>query len=168
MPEQSKESTTLPVTPIVVPQNETKNSLLNTTHTQLSPTQLYIEGTVVTSDSQLAFKEYKVQLLISKQIDLEYGVTNVFTMLTIILALGGLIAALATNQVPLMKWSTIVILLACFGFGVYGHYKQSNDASNINRHITQSINAIDLYKCNKEKRNFLPNKQSQNENENLK
>lgn len=149
MPSAPTESNTTSTTPTIATAPEAKSPLVKTTNTELTTTQLYIEGTVITNDTQLAFQEHKVQQLISKQIDLEYGVADIFTMLTIIIALGGILTTLTTHFSFQLKRIIMVILFACLGFGSYGYYKQSNDPTKLNQQIVQSINAIDTYKKEK-------------------
>lgn len=157
MPQQSTEPNTSTATPYITTQNETKSSLVKTTHTELTPTQLYIEGILIPNDTQLAFQEHKVQQLISKQIDLEYGVSDILTIITLIIALGSMMISMVANRIPTLKKGDIgiiaiavTILLGSLGYGIYGEYKKRSDRKIIQMQITNTINAIDIYKINKE------------------
>lgn len=111
---------------------------------------LYIQTTDIDSDSQLIYQEHKLQELIRKQVDLEYGVGDIMTIITLLIALGSMMFSLIANQrASTLRYSVIVavvILLACLGYGGYAQYKISKDKSELQCQITQTLSAIQLYK----------------------
>lgn len=120
---------------------------------------LYIETTDITNDVQLTYQEHKLQELISKQIDLEYGVGDIITIITLLVALGAMMISLIANRISsfsnkfgidyISLLVTAVILIACLGYGSYAQYKTWKDRSTLQCQITQTLNAIQLYKQSK-------------------
>lgn len=159
MPSTLTESNTTTATPTIATAPETKSPLLKATNTELTSTQLYIEGTVITNDTHLAFQEHKVQQLISKQIDLEYGVSDILVMITLIIALGSMMFSMIANKISseanLARKDIVsivvafTILLGCLGYGIYGECKKRADQKIIQMEIVNTINAIDTYKKEK-------------------
>lgn len=160
MPSIPEESNTTTEIQTIETGHEAKSLSVKTTTTattELTPTQLYIEGTAITNDTQLAFQEHKVQQLISKQIDLEYGVSDLLTIITLIIALGSMMISMVANRIPTIKQGDIgiiaiavTILLGSLGYGVYGECKKRSDRKIIQMQIINTINAIDTYNINKE------------------
>lgn len=117
----------------------------------MASTSLYIDTTKITSETQLTFQEHKVQELITKQISLEYGVGDIMTIMTLIIALGAMMISLVANNISssakrLSIAVAIVILLASGGYAGYAQCKIWNDQTTIQTQITQTINAIESYK----------------------
>ncbi len=109
---------------------------------------LFIDSTEIKNDTQLAFQEHKVQELISKQIDLEYGVSDILTIITLLVALVGnrisSLSNLKTNDVYSIAIAA-TILAGCLGYGIYAEYKKRTDRVSIQTQITQTIYAIRSY-----------------------
>lgn len=136
----------------------------------------YLENTEITNETQLTFQEHKVQELITKQIDLQYGVGDVITMMTLLVAVGALVLSLISNhlasfcipkekieekneekeknhiQLDIKKYlkiyviTTIIILLGCLYYAIFGHFKEIDDQTSIQKEITATITAIHTYK----------------------
>jgi hypothetical protein len=116
---------------------------------------LFIDSTEIKNDTQLAFQEHKVQELISKQIDLEYGVSDILTIITLLVALGAMMVALVGNRISSLSnlktndvYSIAIaatILAGCLGYGIYAEYKKRTDRVSIQTQITQTIYAIRSY-----------------------
>lgn len=135
----------------------------------------YIENTEITNETQLTFQEHKVQELITKQIDLQYGVSDIMTMITLIIALGAMVLSLITNKLTALsiqddsdekekkgsiqaeiknylQWHkiiTIVILLGCLYYGFFGLYKETDDQTSIQKQIVATTTSINAYKTSK-------------------
>lgn len=115
----------------------------------------YLENIEITNETQLTFQKHKVQELITKQISLEYGVSDIMTILTLLIALGAMMVSLVANRISSLTNNfgidTIsliiagVILLGCLYYGVSGHFKQKDDQESIQRQITQTMSAISSY-----------------------
>lgn len=121
---------------------------------------LYIETTDITNDVQLTYQEHKLQELISKQVDLEYGVGDIITIITLLVAaLGAMMISLIANRISsfsnkfgidyISLLVAAVILIACLGYASYAQCKTSKDRSTLQCQITQTLNAIQLYKQSK-------------------
>lgn len=120
---------------------------------------LYIETTDITNDVQLTYQEHKLQELISKQVDLEYGVGDIITIITLLVALGAMMISLIANRISsfsnkfgidyISLLVAAVILIACLGYGGYAQYKTWKDRLTLQCQITQTLNAIQLYKQSK-------------------
>jgi uncharacterized membrane protein len=129
----------------------------------MSSTQLYVDSSKIENDTQLTFQTHKAQELITKQISLEYGVGDIMTMMTLIIALGAMMISLVANNISssVNKWLSfavaVVILLASGGYAGYAQYKVCNDQISIQTQITQTTNAIQAYKEKKEIKNENPN-----------
>jgi hypothetical protein len=115
---------------------------------------LFINTTEIKNDTQLAFQEHKVQELIGKQINLEYGVSDILTIITLLVALGAMMVALVANSISLSELKTnhvystaiaVTILVGCLGYGIYAEYKKRTDRVSIQTQITQTIYAIQSY-----------------------
>jgi uncharacterized protein HemX len=152
MPSTPEESNTTTATPTVTISPEAKSPLAKTTITELTPTQLYIEGTVITNETQLTFQEHKVKELITKQISLEYGIGDIMTIMTLIIALGAMMISLVANNISSSanRWLfiavAVVILVASGGYAGYAQCKIQNDRITIQTQITKTIDAIQTYK----------------------
>lgn len=112
---------------------------------------LYIETTDITNDVQLIYQEHKLQEMISKQIDLEYGVGDIMAIMTLLIALGAIVISLTSviNNIRYAYASAIVILVACLGYGCYAQDKSTKDRSVLQDQITQTLSTIQLYKQSK-------------------
>jgi hypothetical protein len=60
--------------------------------------QLYIETSKITNDTQLKFQEHKLQELITKQINTEYGLNDMLIIITLLVAIGAMMMTLITNR----------------------------------------------------------------------
>jgi hypothetical protein len=101
----------------------------------------------IKEEAELAFQEYRLQALLSKQIDLRYGIVDIMTMITIIISLGAMVISLATSSSYNIAF---FILLVCLIYGFYGLWKQNNDKKLLQNQITQAMSAIHTYKKHKE------------------
>lgn len=140
----------------------------------------YLENTEITNETQLTFQEHKGQELISKQIDLQYGVGDIITMMTLLVAVGVMVLSLISNHLTALcipkekkeekseekekekekndtqldiekylkfyKIVTIVILLGCLYYAIFGHFKETDDQISIQKQITATITSIHSYK----------------------
>lgn len=112
---------------------------------------LYIDTTEINNDVQLTYQEHKLQELISKQIDLKYGIGDIISIMTLLIALGAIVISLTSvsSQINYAYTTAIVILAACLGYGGYAQYKSTKDRSVLQCEITQTLSAIQLYKQSK-------------------
>lgn len=115
--------------------------------------QLYLDSIEIENETQLTFQEHKVQELISKQISLEYGVSDLMTIMTLLIALGAMMISMIANHISsssnqLSRIIAIVILLASGGYAGYAQCKIWGDESKLQNQITQTMNAIHTYKEN--------------------
>lgn len=151
MPSTPEESNTTTATPTVTISPEAKSPLAKTTITELTPTQLYIEGTVITNETQLTLQEHKLQELISKQITLAYDGYNSMNLVAILISLGAMVISLTTISNPnlvMYAYSTAcLILVASIGFALYERNKQKQNQSSIQHNIDKTLNAIEHYSC---------------------
>jgi H+/gluconate symporter-like permease len=141
---------------------------------------LYLDNTEITNETQLTFQEHKVQELITKQINLEYGVSDIMTIITLLIALGVMIISLLANHIVALsiptqeesqniekknsekknylnisKFVAILILIGCLIYGIYGHNKESQDKALIQNQITKTISSINTYKTSKSQQEEL-------------
>ena len=146
----------------------------------MASTQLYIETTKIENETQLTFQTHKVQELISKQISLEYGVGDIMTIITLLIALGVMIISLLANHIVALsiptqeenqniekknsekknylnisKFIAILILIGCLIYGIYGHNKESQDKALIQNQINKTISSINTYNTSKTKQEEL-------------
>lgn len=122
-----------------------------------------IDNITIENDIELAFQEQIFQALLSKKMDLQYGVSDIISMIAAIVALGAMVISLtATSNSNL----AVFILAVCLLYGIYGLWKQHHDKHSLNDKINVTFLAISSYKTCKEKINLLPNTKSQEKGEN--
>lgn len=119
-------------------------------------TPLYIETTKITNDTQLKFQEHKLEELITKQINTEYGLNDILMIVTLLLAIGAMMITLIGNRIASFAngkgidyWSLAIagtILFGCLYYGCKAHNKEINDRQAIQKQIEQTIKAIEVYK----------------------
>lgn len=122
----------------------------------MASTSLYIDTVEITNETQLTFQTHEVEELITKQINSEYGVSDIMTIITLLVALGAMMISLVANRISSISnlekkdiFSLIiaaVILVGCLGYGIYAECKQRTDRVSIQTQIANTIISIENYK----------------------
>lgn len=109
---------------------------------------------IIQSECELIYAENKLQALIAKQIDMQYGTIDIMTMLAVIVALGAMVVSLGTivnneeNKITLLLATSAAytILATSLLYGIAGWKKQKKDPKIIQEQIKQLLAAIIAYK----------------------